>query len=126
MQVSRKTTKGKSFDLDNEEVYVYDKNGLALSDKSSAELCYYVDTVTAFTKDGSTKRVMGYSTDPWYFESITKKAATSSASENKYGLPSDVFTRIRVKAEADWPDDFRMQLFAIETQVKAWKELNSK
>lgn len=126
MLVSRKTTKGKSSDINNEEVYIYDKDGVALTDKNHVSVCYYVDTVTALAKDGSTKRIMGYSTDPWYFESTTKKASSSSGVENKYGVPQNVFDRIRGKAEGDWPGDFRMQLFAIETQVKAWKELNSK
>lgn len=50
---------------------------------------------------------------------------TKKAIQNKTGIPDEVFDSIRLKAKKEWPDDFQMQVFSIETQVKAYKQLNS-
>lgn len=38
-------------------------------------------------------------------------------------VPPQVFSKIREAAEQEWPNDYRMQKFTIDNQVKAYIEL---
>jgi hypothetical protein len=40
-------------------------------------------------------------------------------------LTEEVLTNIREKAKQKYPTDYKMQLYTIEQQVKAYKELTS-
>lgn len=52
-----------------------------------------------------------------------KTTAPAEKAKNKYGIPDEVFDLIQSKAEKAWPDDFGMQKFSIEQEVKAYKSL---
>ena len=40
------------------------------------------------------------------------------------GVPSDVMARIRAAAKESFPDNYHMQRFFIDQQIKAYKEMN--
>ena len=40
-------------------------------------------------------------------------------------VPDNVFYRIRVDAQAEYPHDYEMQRYVIKKQVEAWEELNN-
>ena len=41
------------------------------------------------------------------------------------GVPKDVFARIKSKAERDWPDNYGMQKYCIESEIKDYQALRS-
>jgi len=46
-----------------------------------------------------------------------------SFAANAQTVPSSVEAQIRADAEREWPDNYRMQIHTIETQAKAYLEL---
>ena len=43
---------------------------------------------------------------------------------NKSGIPDEVMAKIRAAAESDYPNDFTLQKYSIDAEIKAYKALN--
>lgn len=56
---------------------------------------------------------------------VKEEAVNSSkVMEVEPDIPRKIMDRIRAKAVKEWPDDFHMQKFVVDQQVKAYLELN--
>lgn len=55
----------------------------------------------------------------------TERALPVTTTDSDPSIPNDIKTQIKLNAEKEWPDNFRMQRFEIEKQHKAYKDIQT-